>query len=39
MLSIDEKYKIHKIRGGLKFSIFLNRLDTTNILKCIMKQK
>jgi hypothetical protein len=39
MISIDEKYKIHKIRGGLKFSIHLNRLDNSNVLKCIMKQK
>ena len=39
MISIDEKYKIHKIRGGLKFSIHLNSLDNNLTLKCIMKQK
>ncbi len=39
IISIDEKYKIHKIRGGLKFSMNLNKLDTENTLKCIMKQK
>ena len=39
IISIDEKYKIHKIRGGLKFSMNLNKQDTENTLKCIMKQK
>jgi hypothetical protein len=39
MFSIDEKYKIHKIRGGLKFAINKNLLNTDENVKCIIKTK
>ena len=39
IINIDEKYKIHKIRGGLKFSMNLNSLDSNYTLRCSMKQK
>lgn len=39
MFSIDEKYKIHKIRGGLKFAINKNLLNTDENVKCIIKNK
>lgn len=39
MVTIDEKYKIHKIRGGLKFVVHLNRMDQTNVLKCVLRTK
>lgn len=39
MIKIDEKYKIHKVRGGLKFVIYLNGFQQTDGLKCILRKK
>jgi hypothetical protein len=39
MINIDEKYKIHKIRGGLKFTIQYNKLNGQYPLKCVIKIK
>jgi len=39
MVTIDEKYKIHKIRGGLKFVVHLNRFNQKDTLRCILRSK